>query len=190
MLRLDPIAADADHPQLNPVFDVFRDAGREVPLLYRLLANAPSMLEAWVGLAWPLRSEPVTSRALRELVIMRVALLTRASFEWQAHWPAARSAGVSREQLARLPTWAEADEFSAAERAALRCTDEMIEDGGASEEAMEQLRAHYSDGECVELILTGAFYSCVSHTLSSLGVEADEAGTDPEPLMVYRELTT
>ena len=188
MVRLDPIPADDDNPQLSGVFDVFRDADREVPMLYRLLGNAPAMLDAWVGLAWPLRSEPETSRGLRELLIMRVALLTHASFEWQAHWPAALAAGVSVDQLGALKTWATSDLFSAAEKAALRCTDEMIEAGGASAEAVALLREHYDDGQCIELILTSAFYSCVSHTLLTLGVEADADG-DSEPAAMFQILT-
>lgn len=192
VLRLDPVEASADDPILNPVFDVFRKAGRDVPMLYRLLANAPAMLEAWVGLAWPLRSKPETSRALRELLIMRMAVLTRASFEWQAHWPAAVAAGVTPAQLAALGTWSSAGEFSEADKAALRCTDEMFADGGACAEAVEALRRHFNDGECVELILTSAFYTCVSHVLSTFGVEATPvapADATDECLATYSALT-
>ncbi len=117
-----------------------------------------------------------------------MATRSNASFEWQAHWPAAIRAEVTPEQLAALGSWSTSDLFSAAEKAALRVTDEMIGNGAASAEAMEELRTHYGDGECVELVLTAAFYSCVSHTLLSLGVEADDAGDD-EALAVYRSLT-
>lgn len=175
MTRLDPVPADADDPILNPVFDVFRNVGRELPMLYRLLGNSPAMLEAWVGLAWPLRSKPTTSRSLRELLIMQLAVLTRASFEWQAHWPAALKAGATSAQLAALGTWATSDLFDAPTKAALRCGAEMIADGGASAEAVAALRSHFNDGECVELILTSAFYSCVSHVLLTIGIEADAA---------------
>ena len=89
MARLELVSPDIDDPILNPIFDKFRDAGHEPPDLYRVLANAPAMLKAWVDLAWPLRLEATTSRALRELIIMRVAVLTDAAFEWEAHWPAA-----------------------------------------------------------------------------------------------------
>lgn len=173
MMRLDPVAADVDDPILNPVFDVFRNADREVPMLYRLLGNSPAMLEAWVGLAWPLRSKPNTSRALRELLIMQLAVLTGASFEWQAHWPAALKAGVTRAQLAALGNWSNSDLFDAASKVALRCGAEMHAHGGASAEAVAELRGHFSDGECIELLLTCAFYSCVSRMLHSIGVEAD-----------------
>ena len=185
MERLDPVDVATDDPVLSPVFDVFRNAGRDIPMLYRLLGNSPAMLQAWVGLAWPLRSEPNTSRALRELLIMQLAVLTGASFEWQAHWPAAVKAGVTPAQLAALGSWADSDQFDESTKAALRCGAEMIANGGASAEAVTALRSHFSDGDCMELILTSAFYSCVSHMLLTIGIEASEQ--PDETLDVYSD---
>ncbi|MYB02942.1 MAG: carboxymuconolactone decarboxylase family protein [Acidimicrobiaceae bacterium] len=176
---IEPVDADIDHPALNRVFDGFRDRGREVPLLYRMLGNAPAMLDAWVQMAWPLRSEPETDRGLRELLIMRTALLTRSSFEWQAHWPAAIRFGVTEAQLEALGEWESSPEFSAAERAALACAGEIILDGGASPGAVGRLREFFSAGECIELILTTSFYVCVARTLQSLGIEADATTAGP-----------
>ena len=186
---IEPVDAGVDHPMLNKVFDGFRDRGREVPLLYRMLGNAPAMLDAWIGMAWPLRSEPDADRGLRELLIMRTALLTRSSFEWQAHWHAARRAGVTEAQLEALGEWEASSEFSAAERAALSCTDEIVLDGGAPSGAVAELREHFSAGECVELILTASFYVCVSRTLHSLGIEADP-DAEEEAFAVYSRLTS
>lgn len=187
MAPIEPVDADIDHPLLNKVFDGFRDRGREVPLLYRMLGNAPAMLDAWVQMAWPLRSEPETDRGLRELLIMRTALLTRSSFEWQAHWPAAVRAGVTEAQLEALGDWESSPEFSAAERAALACAGEIILDGGASPGSVGRLREFFSAGECIELILTTSFYVCVSRTLQSLGIEADATAAGPA-LDVYSRL--
>ena len=189
MAPIEPVDADIDHPALNRVFDGFRDRGREVPLLYRMLGNAPAMLDAWVQMAWPLRSEPETDRGLRELLIMRTALLTRSSFEWQAHWPAAVRAGVTEAQLDALDDWEGSSEFSAAERAALACAGEIILDGGASPGSVARLRESFTAGECVELILTVAFYVCVSRTLQSLGIEADASAAGPA-LDVYSRLVS
>ena len=161
-------------------------------MLYRLLGNSPAMLEAWVGLAWPLRSKPKTSRALRELLIMQLAVLTRANFEWQAHWPAAVKAGVTPAQLAAIGSWSSSDLFDEPTKAALRCGDEMIANGGASAEAVANLRKYFDDGECVELILTSAFYSCVSHVLLTIGIEADASHGDAfeECIATYAALTS
>ena len=185
---IEPVDPGIDHPVLNRVFDRFRERGHEVPRLYRMLGTSPAMLEAWVSMAWPLRSEPVTDRGLRELLIMRTALLTRSSFEWQAHWPAAVRAGVSGAQLEALGDWEDSPEFSASERAALACTDEIVLGGGATPESVAGLRENFEAGECIELILTACFYVCVSATLQSLAIEADpEAAGDA--LAVYSRLT-
>lgn len=37
--------------------------------LYRALANAPDVLDAWLRFAWSLRDDCTTPRALRELMI-------------------------------------------------------------------------------------------------------------------------
>ena len=42
--RLPLVDSDTDDPQLANVFGRFRDAGHEVPTLYRTLGNAPAML--------------------------------------------------------------------------------------------------------------------------------------------------
>ena len=118
---------------------------------------------------------------------MRTALLTRSSFEWQAHWPAAVRAGVTVPQLEALSNWEDSGEFSLAERAALVCTDGIVLRGGASPESVAGLRRHFSPGECIELILTAGFYVCVSATLHSLAIEADP-DTAEEALAVYTRL--
>ena len=184
---IEPVDADIDHPVLNRVFDGFRERGREVPQLYRMLGNSPAMLDAWVSMAWPLRSEPAADRGLRELLIMRTALLTRSSFEWQAHWPAAVRAGVTEAQLEALGDWQGSSEFSVAEGAALVCTGEIVLDGGATPGSVARLREFFPASECVELILTVSFYVCVSRTLQSLGIEADATAAGPA-LDVYSRL--
>lgn len=188
MTRFDLVSADIDDPILNPIFDKFRDADREPPELYRVLGNAPAMLRAWFDMAWPLRLDATTSRALRELMIMRVALLTNASYEWEAHWPVAVAAGVQISQLTALNDWRTSDEFSEIERIALRVVDEMMIDGSASAGAVAALRCEFTDEECIELILTSSFYSCVSHTLGSIGFEAGGRPIEDERNEVFVRL--
>jgi alkylhydroperoxidase family enzyme len=77
------------------------------------------MLEAWVGIAWPLRQEPSATRALRELAIMRTALLAGAEYEWAHHWDMAVQAGVDERKLRALADWRRGDAFTDEERAVL-----------------------------------------------------------------------
>ena len=169
-----PLVDDAtDDPRLAHVFGRFREAGREVPTLYRTLGNAPAMLNAWVGLAWPLRNEATTPRALRELIIMRVAQLTRTAYEWVAHRPMALHCGITAEQLADLHRWRDSERFSDEEREALAMTDELTDQLDVSDAVWEPLAARYQPGEIVELVLTAAYYACVSRTLRALRLPVD-----------------
>ena len=176
--RVAPVAADSSDPDLAAVFDVFRQAGRDVPLLYRTLGNAPAMLNAWTALAWPLRQDAVSPRGLRELLIMRVAQLTNAPYEWIAHWDMAVKHGISVEQLEDLWRWRESTRFSTDERAALALTDELTTDLDVTDATWTALAGCFSEGELVELVLTVGFYSCVSRVLRALHLNVVDE-TDP-----------
>ena len=141
--RLPLVSADSNDPALAPIFERFRQAGRDVPTLYRTLGNAPAMLNAWVGLAWPLRNEASTSRALRELIIMRVAQLTGAGYEWVAHYPMAVQCGIAAEQLTDLRDWRESGLFTDEQREVLALSDELTDDVDVSDETWAALAARY-----------------------------------------------
>jgi alkylhydroperoxidase family enzyme len=166
--RVPPVPADTADPGLAPVFDVFRDAGRDVPLLYRTLGNAPAMLQAWTGMAWPLRHDATSPRGLRELLIMRVAQLTVASFEWLSHWDMAVKHGVSVAQLEQLDRWRDSDLFSPDERAALALADELTTGLDVADDTWAALAERFPPSELVELVLTVSFYACVSRALHAL----------------------
>ena len=169
--RLPPVPVDSDDPLIAEVFGAVEAMGRQVPTLYQALGNSPEMLRAWTAFAWPLRSAATTSRALRELVIMRVAHLTAAPYEWLAHWDMAVESGVGEEQLHAVGSWRQSQAFSEHERAALAAADELTFELGLSDETWSELAAHFDPGEIVELILTASFYSCVSRVLGALQLE-------------------
>lgn len=171
--RLPLVSADSGDPQLAHVFGRFRDAGHDVPTLYRTLGNAPAMLNAWVGMAWPLRNEATTSRALRELIIMRVAQLTQTAYEWVAHRPMTVKCGITDTQLSDLENWRESEAFSAEERELLAMTDELTDGLDVSDATWAALAARYEPSELVELVLTCTYYSCVSRTLRALRLPVD-----------------
>src|ERR1700722_12897609 len=107
------------------VFETFRTEGRDPIALYRVLAHSPRMLRAYAGLARGLRYEAQTPRSLRELMILRTAQLTGSEYEWAHHRAMAAANGVPEEKVAELAGWAGSARFDPAERAALRCVDEI-----------------------------------------------------------------
>ena len=182
MARLPLTPADPDDPTLAALFAELRGRGVEPPHLYRTLGHAPKMLRAWVDLAWPLRLDAATPRRTRELVILRVAYLTQAPYEWAHHEPMALDAGVRPDQLEALPGWEGSDAFDDEERVVLAYADAVVAGDGVDDATFAALTRRFDAAAVVELTLTASFYVCVARLLRALDVEvepdlADRAAT-------------
>jgi alkylhydroperoxidase family enzyme len=137
--------------------------------LYHALAHAPDLLRAWVDFAWALRAHDRTSRRLRELVILRTAMLYGSPYEWHQHRRMAAAAGVTEQEVAELGMWRTASVFDAADRAALALCDAMVA-GDVPDSVNEELARHFDHEQRVELTLTTAFYCGVPRALDALRV--------------------
>jgi 4-carboxymuconolactone decarboxylase len=141
--------------------------------LYRALAHAPGLLRAWMDFAWLLRGHTATSRRLRELMILRTALLHHSPYEWHQHRRMAREAGATDFEVAELEMWRTSQAFSDADRAALAFTDAIVA-GEVPPEITEELTRHFDDSQRVELTVTAAFYSMVPRVLDALDVPIED----------------
>lgn len=148
--------------------------------LYRVLAHRPRLLSAYVEFAWALRRECEVSRALRELLIVREAQLCDAPYEAAHHAAMARRVGVPEDKLASVAHWRSSEAFSLRERAALRFIEEIV-DARVTDASFAELRASFSDAECVELTLTASFYAMVPRVLQALQVPMDDPSVELEP---------
>lgn len=145
--------------------------------LYRALANAPLLLEAWIDFAWALREHCDTPRRLRELVILRTAQHMLSQYEWHQHRLMAAEAGIDEHQVTELSMWSTSPAFTDAERAALALTDALV-DGHVPDEVNATIDEHFGAQARVELTLTGAFYCAVPRLLEALRVPVEESISD------------
>ena len=173
MTRIPLLADEEMAPVASAIIADMNARGAKVPDLYRMLANAPNLLKAWTEIAWPLRAEGLTPRDLRELLIMRTALLTQAQYEWTHHWGLALAAGVSDEKLNALASWSESDCFSEQERAALAFTDALVVTGKVPDETYHALANRLDAGQLIHLALTVSFYVCVAKMASAFELQLE-----------------
>lgn len=174
MPRLPPIQPDGQPRSVRHVFDRLLSQGRQPSPLYRTLAHAPKMLAAWVGIAWPLRADPTMSRALRELVILRIAQLTRTQYAWKYHWPQALAAGVAEAKLRHLDGWRASSLFSREERVVLDYA-EAVSARSVTDGLYAEVAELFPPKAIVELTLTASFYSGATCLLQALQIEPDPA---------------
>jgi len=182
MTRLPLVGEDTTDETLVRVYERVRGAVHHVPNLYRTLANAPNLLEAWIDFAWQLRNDAVTDRGLRELLIMRTAQLNGTKYEWTHHWAMAVESGITEAQLTGLSGWRQSDAYSDTQRNVLELADELAETTKVSDATWAKLQAEFDERQLVELVLTGAFYACVSRVLGGLQVPLEDGYDHIPPL--------
>ncbi len=167
------------HPLEGDVAERVLGLGARQVNLYRSLAHTPDLLEAWIDWAWALREKCTTPRALRELMILRTAVVMQSRYEWHQHVAMAEQAGVGEDKVLAVAAWQTSDLFDAAERAALMLTDAMLT-GSVPDAVHDEVARHFTESERVELVLTAGFYAMVPRVLDACRVPVEGAEEDPQ----------
>jgi AhpD family alkylhydroperoxidase len=139
-----------------------------------MLLHSPEMADGWNSMLGAVRGQSTLAPDIRELVILRVAARNGADYEWVAHEPLARQAGLGDEQIDAIRAGGGLEEgggtFSAAQRAALAYADAITMHVTVPEEIFLAVRGHFSERETLELTVTVAAYNMVSRVLVALEV--------------------
>jgi AhpD family alkylhydroperoxidase len=149
---------------------ILAERGR-VSLLYQVLLNSAPIARGWERMLTAVRNQTGVPAALRELIILRVAVLNGAPFEFQAHAPIALREGVNEQKIAAVAETAIAKIFDPEERLVLELTDSMTRDIVVPDDLVLELKQRYDDERLVELVATVAAYNMVSRFLVALHIE-------------------
>jgi alkylhydroperoxidase family enzyme len=113
--------------------------------------------------------------ALRELGQIRAGFARGSQFVFSQHCKAARSVGLTDEQVEAIPAWSSADCFSPIERAVLAYTDALVLDGGRVPDALfARLKEFLSDEELLELSYVTMTYELHATICRALRLEYDD----------------
>jgi 4-carboxymuconolactone decarboxylase len=150
---------------------ILAERGR-VSLLYKVLLNSGPIASGWEQMLTAVRNQTCLPADLREIIILRIAVLNRAAFEFEAHQPIAEKAGVSADKIAGLrEPVLPSGLFSELEALLIGMTDAMTRDIEVPDALFEPLRGHFDAQGIVEVVATIAAYNMVSRFLVALRIE-------------------
>ncbi len=172
--------------------------GGRLTALDGVLLHSPEFADGWNSMLGAVRGSSTLPPDVRELAILRVAARNGADYEWVAHAPLARQAGLGDEQMAAIAVGsgsagsgasggaggsggagsAGAARLSPAQWAALAYADAMTMHVTVPDEIFQAVRTHFDDRQVLELTVTVATYNMVSRVLVALDVRA---GDNPFP---------
>jgi len=167
-----PLVEPGTRPELAEVEATIRaERSGEIVVLYQALLNSPSIASGWEKMLTAVRNRTGVPADLRELIILRVAVLNRAEFEFDAHAPVARKAGVPDDKIEAVRQWpATRAMYSADEQLVMELTDHMTRDIEVPESLMDRVRARFDARGVVEVVATVAAYNMVSRFLVALNI--------------------
>ena len=143
-----PLVQPGTRPELAEIEGRILEERGRISLLYQVLLNSEPIAAGWERMLTAVRNQTGVPADLRELMILRVAVLNGAEFEFDAHIPHAQRAGISAAKIAasREPTLS--TEFSALETLVLELTDAMTRDIVVPDALMDRLRDHFESRAC------------------------------------------
>jgi len=140
--------------------------------LYRMLLHSPVLTNGWLNFLTPIRQQTELNGLLRELAIIRIAILNRAPYEAEQHRPYALKEGATEAQLDALANWEKSALFTDEQKAVLAYVDAMTRSVEVSDDIFSQVRKCFSDKVLIELTATIAAYNMVSRFLVAMKINS------------------
>jgi 4-carboxymuconolactone decarboxylase len=177
--RLAPVPPDERSPQTDEVLETLRIRPEQpVANIFATIAHHPRLLKRWTAFGGVLLFRGELDPRDRELLVLRTAWNCRAHYEWAHHLEFARQAGISEDEIARVPGGADAPGWSAADAALLRAADELHHQARVGDDTWAELAGRYGPAQLVEICMVVGQYHLVSFTLNSLGVQLEPGWDD------------
>lgn len=165
--------ADAANKAIAPLVQRIEGERGKVLNLYGMLLHSPPVAEGWLAFLTAIRQKCSLPARIRELVIMRVAVINGADYEFRAHTPFALSEGITQLQIDGLQAGTN-ELFNEVERSCLAYCDSMTRDIHVPDAVFNAVRPHFSEREMVELTATIAAYNLVSRFLEAMQIDHDK----------------
>jgi AhpD family alkylhydroperoxidase len=167
--------ARLDTPDVRPLVERIVAERGSVLHLYQMLLHSPPLAEGWLNFLTAVRHKLDLPGSLRELVIMRVAILNGAPYEADQHAPIALKEGITQAQLDALPDWpAHPGAYSADQLAVLALCDSMTRDIHVPADVMAAVVTALGQRQAVELTATIAAYNMVSRFLEAIQIHSTD----------------
>ena len=172
MARVSLIEEDA-HPELADLIARIRGARRgRLINIYKLLLHSPALAESWFAHNNAVRWKTELDGRLRELVIIRIGLISGVDYIVRQHVPAlALAEGLTLDECEALKDWQPSDRFGERDRAALAYADVMTREIEVPDSVYAPLEGFFSQRQIVELSILIGTYNMHARVLQALKID-------------------
>jgi alkylhydroperoxidase family enzyme len=143
-----------------------RDAGN---ILATLVRNQPLTRAYLTFNAYLLLNSSLSAR-VREVAVLRAALVSESDYLWDHHVPLAERAGLTSAEIEQIRVGESTD---AVDRLVVRAVDELAERHAITDETWTALGAHLDDDQRLDLIFTVGGYQLLALVVNTLDIRPE-----------------
>ena len=152
-----------------------RDLLAVLPLnLIRMLGNAPVSIKEFLEMGGSILTRSSFDARKREIAILRVAHVTKASYVWHHHVAIGKTTGITDQEIQKIACDGPVQSLDQEGNLLCRVADEISLDVRLSDDALSEIIEAYGNQGATELILCCCWFNLVSRFTESTRVEVEE----------------
>jgi len=169
-------------PDIAALYDKAFALRGNVPNMFRVMAHRPEIFATMQAHFAAVLSTGTVPTRLKELIIVRTSQVNETPYCLASHTILARNLGWTDDQLLHLADWSRRQDFTPAEKAALRLAETVTRNANAvTDEQFAELRSFYSEGEIVELLCAIGLFNYFNRFNNALKMEPTRPGEGGAP---------
>lgn len=137
------------------------------------LARHPALTRAYHAFNGHVLFATTLSLRQRELLVLRVAAVRRAEYEWAQHVVIGEDVGITPDEIARVAAGPDAPGWSPFEAALLRAVDELVADAKVADPTWQVLAGELDEQQLMDLVFTVGAYDLLAMAMRSFQIELD-----------------
>jgi alkylhydroperoxidase family enzyme len=186
MTRLVPLPPDKWPAEMKGALAALRPANPRHPFpapdpsrpkglnVLGMLALHPELATAYNTFNGHILFASTISPRQRELLVLRVAALRDADYEWAQHVVIGADAGITAEEIERLRIGPDADGWSTFDRALVAAADELVRDARIGDETWATLAGELDEQQLMDVVFTVGAYDLLAMAFRSFDLELDD----------------
>lgn len=151
---------------------------------YGMLIKSPELLKRYLLMTDYLRQKTSLPRRLNEMAILLEARLWDAQYEWWAHEPLARKAGVPEAIISDIREGKRPASMQPDEAIVYDVVTELLNKRQLSDDAFGKARQILGEQQVVDLVAVAGFYVMVSAVVIAGRVAIPNGAPPPMPVLV------
>ena len=169
--RVPPLAPDELDTEQAELLGRFTNREGQYPNVFGTLARHMKLVNAWEGFGMYTMQHSQVDPVLREVAILRTAVLVGSEYEWSHHCDIGRRLGMTQSDFDAIRRGEGC--ATVEQQLMVRCANDLLQDHCLSDAVWAQMQEVFDVPYTLDVIFTVGAYITMGMALNSCGVELE-----------------